>query len=402
MSEQVAVLVESETQSVDSYKEKLKTYDKKMLSKKEIAQQAYELLFNNEYGSTNAAYAKLREKITALSAAKKAFDNAVINKQEYDKDEYVATLKELNAAYNTQRELGKKIADFKATIATESWQKKKTKVVAALNKRNKAYYLERRKTYGLMLSAKKKLDRYTKLKAGLDSLPPGTIIYADKVPRMVNKYTMIDGITPVSSLKKYKYDNQTYCVLRTEIKDGRKIFKAIRLYDDVIKGKAPIYELSLGKPVKASEYHFYDEIATSAKSEQSFDFKNEPSKPAEYILPGNDVLPANANVANNYDFGKKSNISKADALQVAHVEKTDETICTYAKAKANKANSSTVKTSTIKPAYHQQYQDKANELIAKLTETKEINIPVYWKDDIKKPLDELQRTEMQMYAGWSL
>lgn len=399
LSEQVAELVESETQSVDSYKEKLEIYDKKMLSKKKIAQQAYELLFNNEYGSTNAAYAKLREKITALSAAKKAFDNAVINKQEYDRDEYVATLKELNAAYTTQRELGKKIADFKAAIATESWQQKKAKVIAALNKRNKAYYLERRKTYGLMLSAKKKLDRYTKLKTGLDALPPGTIIYADKIPRMVNKYTMIDGVTPVSSLKKYKYDNQTYCVLGTEIKDGRKIFKAVRLYDDVIKGKATIYELSLEKPVKASEYHFYDEIATTDKA---FDFKNEPSKPIEYIFPGNDVLPANTSVTSNYDLGKKSNISKADALQVTHVEKTDETICTYAKANSNKAKSGITKASTTKPVYHQRYQDKANELIAKLTETKEINIPVYWKDDAKKPIDELQRTEMQMYAGWSL
>lgn len=391
LSEQVSELIETQTQSVDSCKEKLAAIDKKMLSKKQLDQHAYNLLLNNEYSSTNASYAKIREKITALSAMKKAFDNAVISRQNYDREAYSATLKELNALYDEQRILGKKIAEFKAIIATDSWQKKKDKVIALLNKRNQAYYLERRKTYGSMLAAKRKLERYKKLKDNLDSLPIGTVIYANKIPSMVNQHTMLNGVTCVGTLPKYKYNDQIYCVLQTEIKDGRKVAKAVRLYDDVIKGKAPIYELTLGKPVQASEYYFMNE---QAKSNTLFDFKHEQAKSSEYTLPNSEKLATN--IADTYDFSKKSN---ENVLQILVVKNTNETISTYAKSSKNTIKSSEMK---IKSAYQPHYQAKAQELIEKLTESKDITIPICWKDDIKKPMDELQRTEMQMYADWSL
>ena len=319
LSEQVDELIETTTQSVDSYKEKLADYDKKMLSKRQIHQQAYELLFHNEYAYTNAAYAKIRKKITALSAAKKAFDIAVINKRPYDKEAYASTLKKLNNLYDEQRILGKKIAEFKAAIATDTWKNKKQKIVDALNKRNQSYYLERRKTYGLMLAAKKKLDRYLMLKSGLDSLPSDSVIYAEKIPTMVN--------------------NHTYCVFSTELKDGKKIAKAVRLYDDVIKGKAPVHALLL--------------------------------EPQESM--------------NN--------------IKVSQINKTNEVITTYATNHQSKQTSSDPKTQTTE---HNSFYEKTNELIAKLTESRNVNIPVYWQDNAQKPMDELQLTEMQMYAGWSL
>lgn len=452
LSEQVSELIETTTQTVDSYKEKIATCENRMLSKKQIYQQAYEVLFKNEYAATITAYAKVREKITAVSAAKKAFDNAVIARQAYDRDQYTAVLKELNALYNEQHTLGKKVSEFKAAIATDAWQKKKAKIVELLYKRNKAYYLERRKNYGLMLSAKKKLDRYNKLKDGLDSLPADTVIYAEKIPGMLNKHTLLNGNLLVDSLPKYKHNDQTYYVLGTEIRDGKKIAKAVRVYDNVIKGKVPVYELSLGKPVKHSEYHFAKPIAPSAS-------KDETSKAPEYVLPY--VLPkaenSPANTINSYEifenpdskttpyeygymrrsdsddiafsniFTTKNELPKAleynlsnteklsahiadnyelrtkpdsNVLCVLEVNKTEETICTYAKSEISKNKSNGIR---IKLNHSQKiHQAKATELIDKMTESRDIKIPIYWKDDIKKPIDELQRTEMQMYAGWSL
>lgn len=389
--EQVDELVETQTQSVDTYKETLATIDKKMLSKKQLYIQAYEVLFNNEYASTNVAYAKVREKITALSAAKKAFDNAVITKQDYNRNAYSLTLKELNALYDEQRILSKKISEFKAAIATDEWQKKKAKVVEVLYKRNQVYFKERRKTYGLMLAAEKKLERYTKLKDKLNSLPNDTVIYANKIPAMVNKHTMLEGVTSVGSLPKYKYDDQTYCILKTEIKNGKKIAKAVRLYDDVIKGKATIYELTLGKTVQATDYHFMNE---PAKTDTLCDFEYKLPKSSEYTLPHSENL--GTNISDTYDFSKNSN---QNILHVLAVKNTNETINTYAKpSKNNIPSKNGIK---IKSAY-QPHQTKVKELIEKLTETKDVTIPVFWKDDSKAPLNELQRTEMQMYAGWSL
>lgn len=51
---------------------------------------------------------------------------------------------------------------------------------------------------------------------------------------------------------------------------------------------------------------------------------------------------------------------------------------------------------------HNSYYEKANELIAKLTESRNVNIPVYWQDNAQKPMDELQHIELQIYASWSL
>ena len=394
LSEQVNLLIETTNQVVDSYKEQLADYDKKMLSKKQIHQQAYELLFNNEYAATNTAYAKMREKITALSADKKAFDNAVINNQAYDKDAYAATLKELNNLYTEQRILGQKIGEFKAAMATDVWKNKKQRIIDALTKRNKAYYLERRKTYGLMLSAKKKLDRYNNLKTGLDSLAADTVIYAEKVPNMVNKYTMIEGTISVNSLPKYTYDNQTYCVLSTEIKEGRKVAKAVRLYDNVSKGKAPVYELSLGKQFSMLDYDLSIKAndVSMSKSIELADIKVH--KAEDYVLSTSDD---SVNVtANKYDLSKRKS---ANQLVVLQVDKTNEVIATYAQ---NKSKQVTTAQSTSKAIYPQYYRDKACELISKLTESKEVNIPVYWQDDNQKPMDKLQITEMQMYSGWSL
>ena len=365
-----------------------------MLSKKQIHQQAYELLFNNEYAATNTAYAKIREKITALSADKKAFDNAVINNQAYDKNTYAATLKELNNLYTEQRILGKKIGEFKAAIATDVWKNKKQRIIDALTKRNKAYYLERRKTYGLMLSAKKKLDRYLNLKSGLDSLASDTVIYAEKVPNMVNNYTMIEGTIPVNSLPKYTHDNQTYCVLSTEIKEGRKVAKAVRLYDNVIKGKAPIYELSLGKQFSMLDYDLSNN-ANNVSVPKSIELTDiEVPKVENYVL-STSVNSVNA-TANQYDLSKRKSANKLIVLQV---DKTSEVIATYAQNKSKKATTAQCTSKGIYPKY---YRDKASELISKLTETKEVNIPVYWHDDNQKPMDKLQITEMQMYSDWSL
>ena len=362
-----------------------------MLSKKQIHQQAYELLFNNEYAATNTAYAKIREKITALSADKKAFDNAVINNQAYDKNTYAATLKELNTLYTEQRILGKKIGEFKAAIATDVWKNKKQRTIDALTKRNKAYYLERRKTYGLMLSAKKKLDRYLNLKSGLDSLASDTVIYAEKVPNMVNNYTMIEGTIPVNSLPKYTHDNQTYCVLSTEIKEGRKVAKAVRLYDNVIKGKAPIYELSLGKQFSMLDYDLSNN-ANKVSVLKSIELADIEVPKYASSTSTNSVKAT----ANQYDL---SNRKSANKLVVLQADKTNEVIATYAQ---NKSKQVTTAQGTSKAIYPQYYRDKASQLISKLTESKEVNIPVYWHDDNKKPMDKLQITEMQMYSGWSL
>ena len=84
---------------------------------------------------------------------------------------------------------------------------------------------------------------------------------------------------------------------------------------------------------------------------------------------------------------------------VLQVDKTSEVIATYAQNKSKKA---TTVQCTSKGIYPKYYHDKASELISKLTESKEVNIPVYWHDDNQKPMDKLQITEMQMYSGWSL
>ena len=88
-----------------------------------------------------------------------------------------------------------------------------------------------------------------------------------------------------------------------------------------------------------------------------------------------------------------------DNIKVLQINKINETITTYAtKYQSNQAPI----TQKIKPTTHNSYHEKANDLIEKLTESRNANIPVYWQDNVQKPLDKLQLTEMQMYVGWSL
>ena len=212
---------------------------------------------------------------------------------------------------------------------------------------------------------------------------------------MVNKYTMIEGTIPINSLPKYTHDNQTYCVLSTEIKEGRKVAKAVRLYDNVIKGKAPIYELSLGKQISMLDYDLSNNAnkVSLLKSIELADI--EVPKIEKYVssTSGNSV---NSTTANQYDLSKQKSSTQ---LLVLQVDKTSEVIATYAQNKSKKATTAQCTSKGIYPKY---YRDKASELISKLTESKEVNIPVYWHDDNQKPMDKLQITEMQMYSDWSL
>lgn len=400
LAERVDEYIKNSQQIVDSHKATLEKIDSKILEKNEIYKEVYELLFNNEYASTNANYAAVRERISVLSAEKKTYDTAVINGSSYDRKAYATLLDELNSKYDEQRVLGKKIASFKEAMKTELWQKKKEKAVEILQRRNQSYFKERKKAYGYYMSEKRKLLRYEKLKAGLLSMPTDTVIYAEKIPNMVNNHIKLEGVLPISQLQKCKFNNDTYCIIDIEHRNGKKTAKAVKMYDDLTKGKATIYELTIENNLENREYDF---ILPDTKNNNfngynltENNFINSPGKDLEKRLE-----------LSNFNTKAETLEYKVERekIKISKVIKTKDTISTYAQSN-NSTLLKKIKSLKIPKAQNSNtsatIRAKQDSLISRITEIKDIKIPIYYPMDKPKIIDELQRTEIEMSSNWQL
>ena len=71
------------------------------------------------------------------------------------------------------------------------------------------------------------------------------ILFADKMPRTLNRYSKIEGETPIGSLKSKSFDGRTYAFLGRLPDDGNKIttIEAVRMNDDIRRGSVPKYQL---------------------------------------------------------------------------------------------------------------------------------------------------------------
>lgn len=106
------------------------------------------------------------------------------------------------------------------------------------------------KIYKKMLFNKKNYELYrNKAKELRDSFPQDKIIYADWLPRMVDRRSRVDGKKPIRKLETVNYKGSTYFILndkKSSLDPNRtEPVLAVRLGDFIQQGKAPCYELDI-------------------------------------------------------------------------------------------------------------------------------------------------------------
>lgn len=159
---------------------------------------------------------------------------------------------------------------------------------------------EANKLYGKMLYNKKQYELYhNKAQELLDSFPQDQIIYADWLPRMIDRRSRIDGRKPVRKLETANYKGSTYFILndKKSLLDPNRTepVLAVRLGDFIQQGKAPCYELNIklvdAKSPKGGTYKKIQVVGVKERPETINMYKTRNYTPRDHTVDNNKNQP---------------------------------------------------------------------------------------------------------------
>ena len=140
--------------------------------------------------------------------------------------------------------LGKKLAALKTEMKTDAFREKVDAIVQQ-NQTAQPTDAAIAAMYKKHVAARKEAERYAAIRSRLEKVDRAMILFADKRPRTLNRYSKIDGETPIGSLRSKTFEGRTYAFLGQLPDDGKKIpmIEAVRMNDDIRRGSVPKYQL---------------------------------------------------------------------------------------------------------------------------------------------------------------
>ncbi|ANR70410.1 hypothetical protein AXF19_05080 [Selenomonas sp. oral taxon 126] len=226
---------------------------KKSTDKKIQYVSAVDRVFGGEYGKTKKAYAATAKKLQTA----RAHADALVQKKEKSPALFDA-LREVKRLSDERTTLGKKLAALKTEMKTDAFREKVDAIVQQ-NQSTQPTDAAIAAAYKKHVAARKEAERYAAIRSRLEKADRAMILFADKMPRTLNRYSKIDGETPIGSLRSNTFDGKTYAFLGQLPDDGNKIttIEAVRMNDDIRRGSVPKYQLLFdrekGRIISAAE-----------------------------------------------------------------------------------------------------------------------------------------------------
>ncbi|PWM76994.1 MAG: hypothetical protein DBY32_09185 [Phascolarctobacterium sp.] len=172
-------------------------------------------------------------------------DISSISEWQAEKETYNTAKNKLLTLFAKRAELGKKIAVFKHKLSSEEMSALIAEYTEEIKDTNKEAAQKAKDVYRKYKFRKDQAERYADVLRDLSKLNTNTVIFASKIPPALQPYTKILGTTPVSSLDKITANKETYYILQKNDKDNTAL--AVKLNDDIVKGKAAVYTLTISK-----------------------------------------------------------------------------------------------------------------------------------------------------------
>ena len=118
----------------------------------------------------------------------------------------------------------------------------------SIKQENRVHEAAMEKLYGEIAQERRKAQFYDGVLQSLADREPTEALFTDKIPRMLDRYSKIDGTTPVAKLRTLAYRMNSFALL-TELPSDRKEANAfaVRIGDDIMRGTVPKYILHLVK-----------------------------------------------------------------------------------------------------------------------------------------------------------
>lgn len=206
------------------------------------------------YRNLRIDYSKV---LKELEAAQLARDNAQARAQnlvgditsvsewQAEKAKYYAAKEEVKTLLIKRAELGSKIAAFKGRLNTPEMAALVDEYINEIKESNNQAREQAKKVYGKYIFKKNQAARYNEVTEELRNLDANTVIFATKIPPVLQTYSKLLGTVPLSELDKISSAKDMYYILQRNETAGTAL--AVKLNDEINRGKVPVYTISIGK-----------------------------------------------------------------------------------------------------------------------------------------------------------
>lgn len=207
-----------------------KTAQKNILSEQRLELLAKDKMFNNNYSKDIKQYDKLSKELKQINSILPTLYGKA------DKIKELSSLSRKSQELSSSRtKIGKRISAYKIELTTN--HEKYTSILNQLKKENEDAISKNK-----ILYTRYKYDmlQVQKYKTALDKLAKedkNTIIFSDKISSKLEHKNKLNGITPLKDLPSITNNNNTYFII------DKNNNKAVKIGDDIIQGKVPVYYL---------------------------------------------------------------------------------------------------------------------------------------------------------------
>ena len=301
---------------------------------------------DNRYSQLYKAYMKARDDYKKEAAR----ENEMLHSQEADAQEkYI----EYSTNLRKIREHAIQLKNEFKTLQTNCLETRKEEyesITEKIKSKNQETEKQIRATYGKIKAGEKEIETYKLIQNDFEKLDPETILFSEELPRQLSRKDRINGTTPIKKLEACAYKGNIYYIIDGE---NEKV-KAVRLNDDVTKGKVPVYEITR----VPNDEGKYKVVRTIQTNEQQKLYKERP--------PKNKTKPVKP---------KPKALQKAEGQPTPKTEKAIEEQRQRTELNLEKAAEKLIDNAT--PRLHLRWQEK---------------------DEHK--LNEMEEAEKKMYEGW--
>lgn len=276
-------------ETVTSISKEYKELHKKILSDKILRSVAERevigdgRLLANQFNSARLSYETLDRKAEHMTPANTQYEATMEERRQAFRNMCAAEKKHKRFLHDKNLHYDEIEARYKALVAERETLQK-----------------EGKKKYGKMLYSKKQYALYhNKAEELRNSFPSDQIIYADWLPRMVDRRSRIDGKTPVRKLGTAIFKGSTYFILndKKSLMDLNRTepVLAVRLGDFIEQGKAPCYELDIklenAKSPKGITYTKVAVLGAKERPDAIRMYKARNYKPHDHTIDNNKNQP---------------------------------------------------------------------------------------------------------------
>lgn len=207
-----------------------KAAKKNILNEQRLELLAKDKMFNDNYSKDIKQYDKISKELKQINSILPTLYGKA------DKIKELSSLSRKSQELSSSRtKIGKRISAYKIELTTN--HEKYTSILNQLKKENKDAISENK-----ILYARYKYDilQVQKYKTALDKLSKedkDTIIFSDKISPKLEHKNKLNGITSLKDLPFIINNNNTYFII------DKNNNKAVKIGDDIIQGKVPVYYL---------------------------------------------------------------------------------------------------------------------------------------------------------------